>query len=68
MAIVNINKPVTHITQQDENYCWACALAMVLGRHSWDAALEIADRCPANARDQNTGRVLNVAAAARAVV
>src|SRR5262245_11770427 len=64
---ININRGVTHITQGDENYCWACALAMVLGRHSWGAALELADRCPISARDQNTGRLLNAAAAARAV-
>jgi hypothetical protein len=45
MAQQNIQHHVTHITQMDQNYCWACALAMVLGRHSWQAALEIPDRC-----------------------
>ena len=45
MAQQNIQHHVTHITQLDTNYCWACSLAMVLGRHSWNAALEIADRC-----------------------
>lgn len=67
MSSVNINHPVSHITQQDEHYCWACALAMILGRHSWAAALEIADRCPAAARDMGTGALVDAAAAARAL-
>ena len=67
MSQVNIDRPVSHVTQQDENYCWACAFAMVLGRHSWAAALALADRCPASARNVTTGAVLDPGAAARAV-
>lgn len=55
MAQQNIRHHVTHITQLDTNYCWACSLAMVLGRHSWRAALEIADRCARAPRDANGG-------------
>ena len=67
MTQVNYHYSVTHITQQDQNYCWACALAMILGRRSWSAALEIADRCPPSARNPVTGAILDPAAAARAL-
>ena len=67
MPLVNFNHAVAHITQQDQNYCWACALAMILGRHSWAAALQLADRCPSSARNVSTGALLDPAAAARAL-
>lgn len=68
MARIDISHPVTHIIQLDQNYCWACALAMILGRHSWQAALEIADRCARAPRDPN-GALLpqGVPTAARAL-
>jgi hypothetical protein len=67
MNMVNFNRPVSHITQRDENYCWACAFAMLLGRQSWEAAVEIADRCPQSSRNIATGAIIDPASAARAV-
>jgi hypothetical protein len=58
MALVNLSYHVAHITQQDENYCWACALAMITGRHSWQAALQVADWCARAQRDPATGGLL----------
>jgi hypothetical protein len=49
---------VSQICQQDMNYCWACAFAMLLGRHSWQAALDIAERVPVAARDVASGALL----------
>jgi hypothetical protein len=60
MASVDLSHPVTHITQQDENYCWACALAMITGRHSFRAALEVAEWCRNVPHDSATGAILPV--------
>jgi ABC-type bacteriocin/lantibiotic exporter with double-glycine peptidase domain len=59
---------VSHIAQEDENYCWACVFAMLLGRHSFQAAaLDIAGRVPASARDESSGALLQVRTAASAL-
>ncbi|MBH9578514.1 papain-like cysteine protease family protein [Inhella proteolytica] len=67
MPTVQINHRVHHITQRDENYCWACALAMLKGRHSWSDALDLADRVPATARSPEDGSLLRPDLAAAAV-
>ena len=42
---------------------------MILGRHSWAAALELADRCPASSRNVVTGTLVHpVAVALRAAL
>lgn len=64
MAIVNITHRIHHILQHDENYCWACAFAMVLGRSTWQQALDLAERVPVRLRNSNTGAVREPAAAA----
>jgi hypothetical protein len=58
MADINLSHPVTHITQQDQNDCWACALAMITGRHSYNAALEVADWCRRAPHNSATGALL----------
>ncbi len=40
---VDINHHIPHIFQGDNNYCWATALAMVMGRHSIDGAFHVVD-------------------------
>jgi hypothetical protein len=67
MANISLNHHIHHITQQDENYCWACALAMLKGERTWEQALAVADRVPESARDRNSGALINPAAAAHAV-
>ena len=67
MAQQHLIYHVSQIVQQDMNYCWACAFAMLLGRHSWDAALQIADSVPASARDLSSGALLQVRTAASAL-
>lgn len=53
MAQVNLNYRVTHIAQQDPNYCWACSLAMVLGRHSFHGAMEVVELCGQVSQDDS---------------
>ena len=56
MANISINHHIHHITQQDENYCWACAFAMLKGKRTWEQALAVADGVPTIARDRNRDR------------
>lgn len=67
MPAVHINHHVTHITQQDQHYCWACAFAMMKGKRSWSEALDLADRVPTTARNVADGSLLQPGAAARAL-
>ena len=67
MANISIDRHVHHITQQDENYCWACALAMVTEKTTWEEALTVADRVPESARNRNNGALINPVAAAHAL-
>ena len=66
MANISINHHIHHITQQDENYCWACAFAMLKGKRTWEQALAVADGVPTSARDRNSGALINPSAAANA--
>lgn len=67
MANISINHHIHHITQQDENYCWACALTMVKGGRTWQQALDLADRIPNGARSTYDGTLNHPDVAARAV-
>ena len=64
---VHIDHHVTHITQQDEHYCWACAFAMMAGKRSWSEALKLADRVPISARNAENGSLLRPEVAARSL-
>lgn len=67
MPAVHIDHHVTHITQQDEHYSWACAFAMMKGKRSWPEALDLADRVPVSARNIENGSLLRPEIAARSL-
>ena len=58
MPVINVNHHVRHITQQDTHYCWACALAMLKGKSSWEEALDLADLVPSTARNPSNGSLV----------
>ncbi|RYG96985.1 MAG: hypothetical protein EON58_10825 [Alphaproteobacteria bacterium] len=67
MPAVHIDHHVTHITQQDMHYCWACAFAMMKGKRSWSEALDLARRVPTASRNAENGSLLRPELAARSL-
>ncbi|HVG38659.1 MAG TPA: papain-like cysteine protease family protein [Pyrinomonadaceae bacterium] len=43
MPPVNISHHVTQINQRDVTECWACSIAMITGRHSWESVNHVRD-------------------------
>jgi hypothetical protein len=67
MTQLNLNYRVSHITQHDVNYCWACAFAMIKGRSTWADAVNLSAQIPVTARNVELGTLTNPSAAAQRV-
>lgn len=44
MSNIHISHHIHHIFQGEDGYCWASAIAMILGRNSLDGAYDVAHR------------------------